>query len=238
MSNSAKFDVNNMVLPGKGPVTIPQSLDFSTNAIVDLDFTEIIRNGWVDFLSGVYINNSGHANVLTIECNGTNQITKFPANSSGYLPLFISDTPKLRITSAGVGSVISAHFYNIPMLPFIIPDAFPTGGSDFNLTQIAGVTLANEILKITSDGSVQTDYSLVLDGTSQTAITAGQANKYLLIQNPIGNANVKINLAGGNALTAGIVLAANGTLEIASGVSNAITVSGTNLENLTIYGGV
>jgi len=237
MYNSAKFDINNMVLPGAGPVALPQSLDFSATTIVDLDFTESINNGWIDWLSGVYIDNSGHANVLTIECNGTNQIVKFPANSSGYIPLLITNPAKLRITSAGTGSVIKAHFYNIPMLPYIIPDAFPTGGNDFNLNEIGGVPLTSEVLKVESDGATIADYSLTLDATNQTAIAAGEANKYLLIQNPAGNSTVTINLAGGDASATGIDIPGNGSLELVRGVANAITVFGNATETLIVFGG-
>jgi hypothetical protein len=86
-------------------------------------------------------------------------------------------------------------------------------------------------------GPTVTDYSAVLTGASDTIVTAGQAAHYLAIQNPTGNADVTVNIAGGDATTGGIVLVAGGSLTIDFGVANAVTIAGTAAQSVIVFAG-
>jgi hypothetical protein len=71
------------------------------------------------------------------------------------------------------------------------------------------------------------EYPLTLDGTSQVLIPDDMALRYLLVQNPTGNGDIKINVLGGDALLTGLIVPGGGSLELAQGVSNGqVTVSG------------
>ena len=81
------------------------------------------------------------------------------------------------------------------------------------------------------------DNTLVLDGTSQTLFNGGDFINYFIIQNPAGNGPIKINLAGGNALARGLVIAGGGSYENNKGCANDVTVSGTATQSIVCFGG-
>jgi len=86
---------------------------------------------------------------------------------------------------------------------------------------------------ITPRGRYLTEYALTLDGTSQELVPANEAILYFMVQNPAGNAAIKVNLLGGDALVTGFEIPGGGSLEMSQGVTNgAITVSGTLGEDI------
>lgn len=80
------------------------------------------------------------------------------------------------------------------------------------------------------------DFTLVLSGASEVLIAAGNAINYIIIQNPVGNNNITVNLANGDAAT-GIVIPGGGSLELPKGAINTINVKGTATETVIAFGG-
>ncbi len=240
MSRDNKTEIFNMVLPNSGPVAIPKFLDFSTTSSIDVDFTQVVNNGWVDFISGVYLDNSDNAFSVTFVCNGTNQRLTFPAGACGYIPLLLASPPKLTIAVSASGGTITPIFYNVPMLPFLFQKDLGSGGGggDVNLTELAGVALT-DFVPIKPIGSTVVDYSkaITATGVSETLFAAGECSAFLAVDNPTGNQTMTINLAGGNAALSGIPILAGGSILLESGIANAVTIAGTIAETVNAFGG-
>jgi len=157
----------------------------------------------------------------------------------GYLPLLLTDPAKLTVTASAVGTPIFAHFYNVPMLPFLYPTTLSNGGGggSGDITAIAGNAIVGANLPVTVQSPTITEYALTLTGGDDAAIIAGQASQYLIIQNPIGNGDITINISGNDASVSGIVLIGGGSIELSDGIQGSINIAGTNGENVVIFGG-
>lgn len=236
-SANGKNDIFGMQLPKKAPTAVPVLLDFSTDLTNELDLTFVIEQGWVDFISGVFINNTSNE-ILTIQVQGgTNQTVPFPANTAGYVPLLFSNPPKVNITSPSVISgTIQALFYNVPMLPYLYPNNTPAGNT-VDIVAIGGLPVTGPNLPVEFTGITFTDESLALTGGNDTAVAANGASRYLAVQNPLGNNPITVNIAGGDATASGIVLQAGGTLTLESGTSNTVNIAGTAAESVIVFAG-
>jgi hypothetical protein len=212
--NLGTQNVFNMTLPS-APVIVPQSADFRSTNEMEVDLSPLIDKGNIDFISGAFVDNSASGQPLTIQVAGSQQKVIWPAGFQGYLPLLAPNAPKFAVSCPVVpGVIIPIIFYNVPLLPWLTDT--------------------------TNSGSVSgslTDYSASLTGGDDVLVTAGQASNYFLLQNPAGNGPVTLNLAGGDATSSGIVIAAGGSYESAGGISNAINVSGTASDNVVCFAG-
>lgn len=226
-----------MTLSGMGPLVVPQNVDFQTATNVEVDLSALVQNGNIDFISGAYIDNSQSSEDLTIVVAGTNQRIIIGANQQGYMPLLAPNNPKFQLSyPVSPAIILPIFFYNIPLLPML----YTRGGMAVSGDWLTDAELRASPVPVTDTSLAAPtllDGSLVLDGTNQTLFAAGAADHYLIVQNPTGNNDVTINLAGGNSLASGIVVAAGGSLEISKGVSNAVTVSGTNTQSIRAFGG-
>jgi len=108
-----------MTLPATGSKAIPYNLDFTVDTEIDIDLSELTQNGFVEFVSGAWIDNSASATSFTITCDKTNQRIIIAAGKQAYIPLIISNPPKFVAQSAG-GVVVPLIFYNVPQFPIII----------------------------------------------------------------------------------------------------------------------
>lgn len=234
----ARNDIYGMMLPRKAPVAIPAWLDFDTDLVNELDLTFAVDMGYVDFISGVFINNTSNEILEIKVMGGTNQVVPFPANTAGYVPLLFSNPPKVVISSpANFATKVQALFYNVPMLPYLYPNNTPAGET-VDIVSIGGTPLTGDFLPVAPTAPTFTDYTLDLAGGDEVAVAAGDAARYLQIQNPVGNSDVTVNLAGGDATVSGIVLTAGGSLTLENGLSNAVNVAGSAAETLIIFGAV
>lgn len=218
--------VYNMTLPNN-PVVVPQQADFRTTNSQEFDLSPLIDKGTMDFISGVWADNSGNAQALVITVSGTNQVAIFPAGAQGYLPLLAPDRPKFTASCATVpGVIIPILFHNIPLLPW--------------LTFTGGIPVSgNPAFPVYTQAKPQTlvKSSVALTGGSDIAVVAGGAPNYLLIYNPVGNAPVTVDPSGGDA-TSGFQLLAGGSYEKAiSGITNQVTVKGTAAQSVEIWVG-
>lgn len=257
LTPQVRSEIFGMMLPGKSPVAIPANVDFSTDLSNFLDFGFAIDQGWVDFISGVYIFNPTNE-IITIEVlGGTYQKLNFPAKSGGYVPLLFSNPPKVILTVANTAAdLVRCLFYNVPMLPYIY-SITASAGSTVDIVAIGGdpVTGPNLPVDVETLGGINisgtelpvavvdpgitfTDYSLVLAGGDETPVAAGDALRYLSIQNPTGNNPVAVNIAGADSTVSGFTIDGGGSMTLESGLTNAVHVSGTNGETLIIFGGV
>ncbi len=102
------------------PKVAPKILTFVGNETFSFDFSSEINSGIIDGIQGLYIDNSGNANKLTISVSDTNQNISFPANAQGYIPVICSQLAKFSITSANSGTTIVLP-YNFAGPAFILP---------------------------------------------------------------------------------------------------------------------
>jgi hypothetical protein len=118
--NVNSIPIFNMTLPAEGPVSVPMNFDMALLTSYDIDLTQAINDKVISFISGAWVDNSDNAQALTITCDGTNQAIIFPASKQGWIPLYITNPPKLRIEQAAVGGFVKFLFVNFPVFPYII----------------------------------------------------------------------------------------------------------------------
>lgn len=240
---NAKFDIYNMMLPGRGPLDVPVFLDFSTVTEIEIDFSDIINKGLLDYVSTVFINNRSNSQDITFICEGTNMNLIFPAGYVGLLPLLVPNPAKIKAIASAVGFTITAHFTNLPMFPFMVPGPNSVD-QNVNIAEIGGVAVTTPLAVTPTApiGGAYTDRSIAsLSGASEN-LMAANANRRSLTINNINAANpIAVNLTGGAAAlnTAGsITLLAGASLVFDQfPPSGAITVIGTALDGVTAYEG-
>lgn len=228
------FQVFNMTLPPEGPVSIPQYLDFSAVTAIDVDLSQLIDDGTVSFISGIYFDNSANAHDVTIKCRGTNQEIIIPASAQGWYPVEVVNPPLFTFTQSAVGALLKILFFNFPIVaPYII------GSGSGSIPNPLDVNIVSpNPLPVNTASPTISDYTAVLTGASDAVIAAGDALAYLAIYNPVGNNPITVNLAGGDALTSGVVLNAGGNITVDQGLANNVTIAGTNGETVNVFGGV
>lgn len=112
------FGIANVVVPGGGPKCIPINVDFTGVAVVNIDGQQVIAQGKIEYLQGVYIDNSLNANKLTLTMSTTNQVITAPPNSCGYYSIMVPDPPQL-VAQTVIGVIIPMFFYNVPIQPAV-----------------------------------------------------------------------------------------------------------------------
>lgn len=137
MTTANRFEFYGMTLPHGGPKAVPQTLDFTNATEIEVDLSAMTQNGFIDFISGVWVDNSANTETLSIKCNKTSQIVKIPAGRQGYFPLIVDNPPKFICSTDGA-VIINVIFYNIPQFPYIssAPEATPFGGAFINLSDV------------------------------------------------------------------------------------------------------
>lgn len=205
--------VFNMVLPS-APMIVPQSIDLRSLTEVDVDLSQLVDNGTIDFISGAYVDNSANPVSLTIRVAGSNQLVTFSAGEQGYVPLLSPNQPKFFIETPTVaGVIVPIIFYNVPLLPY-------RWGADNS----------------SNNGATISEGSITLDGTNQILVNAGEASKYFILQCATNN-GVNINIAGGDSTVSGIFLNNGQFYESINGIKNAITISGTSGDVIIFFKG-
>jgi len=112
------FGIANMVVPKGGPKCVPTSVDFSNVAQVLLDGTQIVNQGKIEYLQGVFVDNSANLNNLTLNMSTTGQNIIVPKKSQGYFSIMVPDPPQIVVSTTQTnGLVIPMFFYNVPIQP-------------------------------------------------------------------------------------------------------------------------
>lgn len=106
--------------PKNGSKAMPQTLDFTAQASIDINLTfeqDALR---LEYVQSIYIDNSANMYSLRGVMNGTGQIIIIPPGSQAYMPvLATSDNAIITFTSPGSTPKIPVNFLNFPV-PAII----------------------------------------------------------------------------------------------------------------------
>ena len=113
--SNASFGVNNIIVPKGGPKTIPAILDFSNTGSIDIDGELVVSQGAIEYLQGVFIDNSKNAVALTLTIHGTEQPIICPPNAQGYFAILCQNPPKMTAQTTQAALQIKVFFYNVPI---------------------------------------------------------------------------------------------------------------------------
>lgn len=120
MQLGSTFGIANVVVPAGGPKCVGVNVDFSTSADVLLDGTQIVTQGKIEYLQGVFVDNSANLNNLTLTMSTTGQQLIVPKKSQGYFAIMVPDPPQINAhTTILNGLVIPMFFYNVPIQPMV-----------------------------------------------------------------------------------------------------------------------
>lgn len=104
-----------------GPLVLPVDLDFTTSQDFRVDLTDQLSNGFLDYVSSVYIN---LLDVTTFDLRLTsndlkNQVVYCKRGTIVYAPLMLSNWPIFDAhVNAVINSVQQILVSNIPFFPF------------------------------------------------------------------------------------------------------------------------
>lgn len=111
-----RFGVNNVIIPKGGPATIPCELNFTNTARIVIDGEQVVANGRIEFLQGVYIDNADNLDALTLTVQTTGQRLICPPRSQGYFSILAPNPPRIVAeTPQGGTKIIDVWFYNVPI---------------------------------------------------------------------------------------------------------------------------
>lgn len=115
------FGIANMVVPAGGPKCVPvMNVDFSNAAQIMLDGSVIVQQGKIEYLQGVFVDNSSNLNNLSLTMSTTNQVIICPKKSQGYFTIMCPDPPQIiAATSQTANLIIPFFFYNVPIQPAV-----------------------------------------------------------------------------------------------------------------------
>lgn len=112
------FGIANVVVPAGGPKVVPVNVDFTGVAQVLLDGSALVQQGKIEYLQGVFIDNSTNINNLSLTMSTTGQVIICPKKSQGYFSIMVPDPPQI-VANTPVGVVIPMFFYNVPIQPAV-----------------------------------------------------------------------------------------------------------------------
>jgi len=172
MTTRPSFGVFNGLTPRDGiPKSMPVQLDFSTLAvqIVDLLLEETL--GGIEFVQGIYVDNSANTNALTLVFGITNQRIVIPALSQGMWPVIAPEKTYFTCaTTATPGLIVMLQLLNVPTaytmwgpLTLNVANVAPSQGVFVNRggfiaaagvsQQIAAINAARKLILIENPGS-------------------------------------------------------------------------------------
>jgi|SRR6185503_4416438 len=113
------FGIANVVVPAGGPKCVPTLVDFTNSAQITLDGQQIVSQGKIEYLQGVFIDNSANVNNLSLTMSTTNQQIICPKKSQGYFSIMVPDPPVIIATTVQANIQIPMFFYNVPIQPAV-----------------------------------------------------------------------------------------------------------------------
>lgn len=114
----ASFGVSTVIVPVGGPKTIPALLDFTATGKIEIDGQQVVDQGKISYLQGVYVDNADNPAPLTLIMGTTGQRVIMPANSQGYIAILVPNPARI-IASTTPGVKINVQFYNVPIQQII-----------------------------------------------------------------------------------------------------------------------
>jgi len=116
VSLGTRFGVNNVIIPNGGPATIPAKLDFRATAAIEIDGELVVSQGKIEYLQGVFIDNSDNANPIKFTMGITGQRIVCPPQSQGYFAIMAPNPPRITAETPQAGSlIVPIFFYNVPI---------------------------------------------------------------------------------------------------------------------------
>lgn len=112
------FGVANVVVPAGGPKAVPTNVDFTVNASVLIDGSQIVSQGKIEYFQGVFIDNSANVNPVSLTMSTTQQMIICPAKSQGYFSILVPNPPQIEAATP-VGVIIPMIFFNVPIQPAV-----------------------------------------------------------------------------------------------------------------------
>jgi hypothetical protein len=121
MQLAATFGIANVVVPAGGPKCVPAiGIDFTNVGSIVLDGSAIVQQGKIEYLQGVFVDNSTNINTLSLTMSTTGQTIIVPKKSQGYFSIMVPDPPQIiAATPQTAGLVIPMFFYNVPIQPAV-----------------------------------------------------------------------------------------------------------------------
>jgi hypothetical protein len=114
------FGIANVVVPSGGPKCVPTNVDFSNSGQIELDGQQIVTQGKIEYLQGVFIDNSANTDPVSITMSTTEQKIICPPKSQGYFSILCPDPPQMIASTPQTnGRVIPMFFYNVPIQPAV-----------------------------------------------------------------------------------------------------------------------
>lgn len=110
------YGIANMVVPAGGPKCVPVLVDFTAIASVNLDGSQIVNQGKIEYFQGVFIDNSANVNNVSLTMSTTNQQIICPKKSQGYFTIMVPNVPQM-VAATPIGLIIPMFFYNVPIQP-------------------------------------------------------------------------------------------------------------------------
>lgn len=111
------FPVANVIVPSGGPKAVPATLDFSNTGSWDIDGQGIIDSHGIEYIQGVYVDNSDNAVAFSLTCFGTNHRIVVGPNQQGFFPLLVQNPPRFTaVMPQNAGRKVMIIFYNVPIM--------------------------------------------------------------------------------------------------------------------------
>lgn len=166
------FGIWNGYAPKAGPKALPYDFDFEGDETLTGDLlTENLR-GNMEFVQGMYVDNSDNAVAFKITFGITNMRVVVPAFSQGMWPVLAPDQTTFAASLVGGGGgTVHVQFMNVPIA----------------YTQWGPVTV-NAAISLTPPVANFTDFSAnTTAAESKQVVAANAARKSIIIQNPANN---------------------------------------------------
>lgn len=112
--NYIGISVFNGLAPTKGPRVLPLQLDFTSVTSIPINAAHAQENDRVEFIQGIYVDNSSNPSSLILTQTLTNQTIRFPAGSAGFVPFFTPNPPIFTASSTG-GVIVNAVLTTFPV---------------------------------------------------------------------------------------------------------------------------
>ena len=110
------YPIANVIVPQDGPKTVGATADFSNTGSIDIDGQNIIDTHAMEFIQGVFVDNSANAVAFTLLTNTGHKIVVGP-NMQGFYPLLVQNPPRMTATMAQAnGRTVGLMFYNVPIM--------------------------------------------------------------------------------------------------------------------------
>ena len=103
------------------PYVMDIDLDFQSGDETEIDFTALIQNGAIDYVSTIYADLRGKAYGLEFYSNICKQVVYCKPDAITYAPIFLSNVPVIAVkaVTASPGSLVPVIVSNIPFNPFV-----------------------------------------------------------------------------------------------------------------------